>query len=256
MRPLEGQSAIVTGGGSGIGLAIAEALAIDGATVAVADLDGERAAAAAAGIEAEGGHAVGVRADVTSADDVEALVGAVADRQGRLDVLVNNAGYCQVKPFLELTEDDVRRMWEVHALGTFLVSRAALPHMVARRYGRIVNVVSGASGYGASTRTSHYQAAKSAQTSFARSMALSFAGDGITVNCVSPGLVVTPLWDRLDADYREAYGKSAADEIDERLADRASFPLGRPVEPDEVARVVCFLAAPASAAINGEVIGI
>jgi NAD(P)-dependent dehydrogenase (short-subunit alcohol dehydrogenase family) len=250
---LDGQAAIVTGAGSGIGKAIAAALAAEGATVAVADLDGDRAAEAAAEI---GERAHSVRADVTSAEEVDALVREVVARHGRIDVLVNNAGYCQVKPFLELTEDEVRRMWEVHALGTFLCSRAALPHMLARRYGRILNVVSGDGGYGASPWTSHYQAAKSAQTSLGRSMAAAFGAEGVTVNCVSPGLVVTPLWDGIDADYRATFGRTAAQEIEERLADRQSYPLGRAVEPAEVARLVVFLALPESAALNGEVINL
>jgi NAD(P)-dependent dehydrogenase (short-subunit alcohol dehydrogenase family) len=253
---LGGQAAVVTGAASGIGRAIAEALAAEGAAVAVCDRDGGLATEVAAGIEAAGGHAAAVEADVTRADEVEALVRGVVERHGRLDVLVNSAGYCQVKPFLDLTEEDMRRMWEVHALGTFLCSRAALPAMLERRYGRIVNVVSGPNGYGVSPWTTHYQAAKSAQTSVGRSLAAAFGAEGLTVNCVSPGLVVTPLWDRLDADYRATFGRTAAEEIDQRLSDRESFPLGRPVEPAEVARVVTFLALPESGAINGEVINL
>jgi NAD(P)-dependent dehydrogenase (short-subunit alcohol dehydrogenase family) len=237
---LAGQVAVVTGGASGIGRAIAAGLTEAGAVVVVADL-------AATGPE-------GARTDVSDAEEVDRLVRDVLERHGRVDVLVNCAGICSVRPFLELTEEDLRRMWEVHALGTFLCSRAVVPAMRERGYGRIVNIVSGPAGYGASPWTAHYQAAKSAQTSLSRSMALALGADGITVNCVSPGLVVTALWDGLDEDYRRTFGHGADEEIARRVADAGSYPLGRAVEPEEVARVVVFLALPASAAITGEVI--
>jgi NAD(P)-dependent dehydrogenase (short-subunit alcohol dehydrogenase family) len=248
--------AIVTGGGSGIGRATAGALAREGAVVVVADRDHGAAQAVAAGIETGGGRAEAARADVASAADVEALVGGAHERHGRLDVLVNSAGTCRLRPVLELTAGEVRGMWEVHALGSFLCAQAAARVMAPRRFGRIVSVVSGPGGYGASATTAHYQAAKSAQTSFARSMALALAADGITVNCVSPGLVVTALWDGLDEDYRRTYGRSSAAEIEARLQDRESYPLGRAVEPEEVAHAIVFLALPESAAVNGEVLNL
>jgi NAD(P)-dependent dehydrogenase (short-subunit alcohol dehydrogenase family) len=250
------QVAIVTGAASGIGRAVAQALARDGAAVVGADLDLDGARETAAAIESADGRAEAVRADVTSASDVAALVEGVVDRYGRLDVLVNNAGTCQVKPLMDLSDDDVRRMWDVHALGSFRCAQAAARAMLPRGHGRIVNVVSGPGGYGASATTAHYQAAKSAQTSFARSMALALGAEGITVNCVSPGLVLTALWDKLDDDLRSTLGKSASDAIAERLEDRESFPLGRPVSADEVADAIVFLALPGSGAINGEVINL
>jgi NAD(P)-dependent dehydrogenase (short-subunit alcohol dehydrogenase family) len=253
LRGLDGRVAIVTGGGSGIGRAIALRLAAEGATVVIGDVDeaGAAESAALAGVRV---HAV--RADVTEADDVAALVDGTAERLGRLDVLVNNAGICRVAPLASLTASDLEEMWRVHTLGTFLCSQAAARHMAAAGFGRIVNVVSGPGGYGASATTAHYQAAKSAQTSLGRSMALAFAANGITVNSVSPGTVVTPLWDRMDADYRRHLGRSAEEEIAARLADRSSFPLGRAPTPDEVADLVVFLALPTSGAITGAVVDI
>jgi 3-oxoacyl-[acyl-carrier protein] reductase len=253
MSRLDGRIALVVGGAGGIGASVAHALAVERAVVAVADLDDAAAAAVAAELPSSAGPHEGAGLDVTDADAVDALVDELVERHGRLDVLVCSAGGCRVRPILELDPDDVRAMWEVHALGTFLCIRAAARHMRAQRYGRVVAVVSGPGGYGSSVLTGHYQAAKSAQTSIARSMALELGPDGVTVNCVSPGLVETGLWERLDADYR-ALGTSAQAVIEDRLADRTSYPLGRSVRPDEVAHLVVFLALAESGAINGEVI--
>jgi NAD(P)-dependent dehydrogenase (short-subunit alcohol dehydrogenase family) len=256
MSRLQDRVAIVTGGGSGIGRAIALRLAAEGAIAVIGDIDEAGAAETAALVEADGGRAHSLRADITDAADVAALVDATAERLGRLDVLVNNAGICQVKPFAALSAEDLEGMWRVHALGTFLCSQAAARHMAAARFGRIVNIVSGLHGYGASPFTAHYQAAKSAQTGLGRSMALAFAAGGITVNSVSPSTVDTPLWAGLDADYREHLGRSAQDEIAARLSDPSSFPLGRGPTPEEIADLVVFLALPASGAITGAVIDV
>jgi NAD(P)-dependent dehydrogenase (short-subunit alcohol dehydrogenase family) len=199
---------------------------------------------------------MGLRVDVREAREVEHAVDAVLGRHGRLDVLVNNAGYCRVRPLLELTVDEVTDMWRVHALGTLLCSQAAARPMIQAGFGRIVNITSGPGGYGASATTSHYQAAKSAQTSFGRSLALALGPHGVTVNSVSPGTVATPLWERMDADLRAAVGRGAEDELAARAADPSSHPLGRLPSVEEVARVVLFLALPASGAITGEVLAL
>jgi 2-hydroxycyclohexanecarboxyl-CoA dehydrogenase len=254
MARLDGQTAIVTGAGSGIGLAIAHALAREGATVVVNDLVGERAETACRAIADAGGRAVAVAGDVADAEDAARLVAEAHRLRDRIDVLVNNAGMCSFRAFLEVGPDELAEMWRVHALGTFLVSQAAARHMVERRYGRIVSIVSG-DGFGASPLTSHYQAAKAAQTSLTRSMALALGRHGVTANCVSPALVETPLWEGLDEDLRRELGRSTREEIAARLADVGSMPVGRTTTPEEVAELVLFLVLPATATVTGRVIG-
>jgi meso-butanediol dehydrogenase/(S,S)-butanediol dehydrogenase/diacetyl reductase len=251
-RALEGRVAIVTGGGSGIGRAVAHGLADAGAWVVVADLDDRAAALVAAGLPA----AEARRTDVREPADVDALVQATLEQHERIDVLVNNAGYCRVRPLLELSPDEVADMWRVHALGTLLCSQAVAPAMIAAGFGRIVNITSGPGGYGASATTAHYQAAKSAQTSFGRSLALALGPHGITVNSISPGTVATPLWDRMDADLRATTGRGSDEELAARAADPTGYPGGRLPEPADVARLVVFLADPASSAITGEVVAL
>jgi NAD(P)-dependent dehydrogenase (short-subunit alcohol dehydrogenase family) len=244
--------AIVTGGASGIGRAIALSLAAEGAAVVIGDLDEAGARRVADEITSGGGRADAIRTDVGRAEDAQALVEHAVARFGQLDILVNSAGYCQVRSILEITPDEFDRMYAVHARGTFLCSQAAVRAMLPRRHGRIVNIVSGG-GQGASPWTSHYQSAKAAQASIGRAMALAFGEHGITVNSVSPGLVVTPLWRALEPDYQHARGKSAEQEIADRLAQN---PLHRPIEPEEIARVVVFLVADESAAITGQVVNV
>ena len=125
----------------------------------------------------------------------------------------------------------------------------------AHRDGRIVSIVSG-DGFGASAFTFHYQAAKAAQTSLTRSMALAFGRHGVTANCVSPALVETPLWEGLDDDLRREVGRTAREEIAARVADPIGMPLGRTTTPEEVAELVLFLALPATATVTGRVIGV
>jgi NAD(P)-dependent dehydrogenase (short-subunit alcohol dehydrogenase family) len=248
--PLTGQAAIVTGGASGIGRAIVAALAEAGAAVVVADLAADAATAVAAELPAGEAFAL----DVRDAARIDALVARTLQRFGRVDVAVNCAGHCTLRPVLEVTAQEAEDLWRVHALGTLLVCQAAARPMCAAGYGRIVNVVSGPGGYGASTTTAHYQAAKSAQTSFTRSLALALGPQGVTVNAISPGTVATPLWDGLDAALRDQ-GRSSAEVLAERAADPGT-PLGRLPTTAEVADLVRFLVLPSSGAITGEVVSL
>jgi NAD(P)-dependent dehydrogenase (short-subunit alcohol dehydrogenase family) len=251
---LAGQVAVVTGAASGIGKAIAHSLAAEGAAVMIGDIDEPGAARVADAIEQTGQRAQAVRTDVSRPADADALVTAAVESFGRLDVLVNNAGVCLVKPFLETTCDDLDHMHAVHARGTFACTLAAARAMLPRRYGRIVNVVSGgAVGAGGTDYSTAYQAAKASQGSITRASAIALAPHGITVNAVCPGTVETPLWESIDAGLRAVTGHSAADVLADRAANTA---IGRNVEASEVAGVVVFLALPDSSAINGQVIGV
>jgi NAD(P)-dependent dehydrogenase (short-subunit alcohol dehydrogenase family) len=247
----EQRVAIVTGSGSGIGRAIALHLSSLGYRIVVQDLSAQRAQESCDLIAAEGGTAISVVGDVTSQADVERTVSDAIAKWGRIDVQVNNAGFCQIKTFMDITLDEIKKMFDVHVFGTFLFTKAVVPHMQAQKYGRIINIVS-AMGNGGSEFTSHYQAAKSAQQSLTRSSAISFIKDGITTNSVSPSTVETNLFHENDENFKKYLGHGAEDELKRRAAGIKQAP----VEPIDIARAVGFFASPDSHHINGQVIGI
>lgn len=246
-----GSVAIVTGSGSGIGRAIALHLASLGHQIVVHDLSPARAQETCDLISAQNGTCISAIGDVTVPADVTRTISETISKWGRIDILVNNAGYCQVKPFMEISLEEIKQMFSVHVFGTFLFAQAVIPHMQAKKYGRIVNVVS-AMGNGGSQFTSHYQAAKSAQQSLTRSLAISFVGDGITTNAVSPTTVETNLFHENDSNFRQFVGHSAEDELKRRAAALKTIP----VEAIDIARAVAFLIDSDSHHINGQVISI
>lgn len=246
-----GSVAIVTGSGSGIGRAIALHLASLGHRIVVHDLSPARAQETCDLISAQNGTSISVIGDVTVPADVARTVSAALSKWGQIDILVNNAGYCQVKPFMEISLEEIKQIFNVHVFGTFLFAQRVIPHMQAKKYGRIINVVS-AMGNGGSQFTSHYQAAKSAQQSLTRSLAISFVGDGITTNAVSPTTVETNLFHENDSNFRQFVGHSAEDELKRRAAALKTIP----VEAIDIARAVAFLIDPDSHHINGQVISI
>jgi acetoacetyl-CoA reductase len=238
MADMSGQVALVTGGGRGIGLAISERLANRGVTVAVGYSRGKDSAQRFLddhpGASAHQGN-------VGSNEDCERVISEVIDQHGHLDVLVNNAGITIDKTVRKMTPQDWDHVVNVNLSGAFYLSRAVLQQMLDRGYGRIVNISSviGSSG---NIGQANYAAAKSGLFGLTMSLALETARKGITVNSVTPGFVSTDMTAALSS------------EILEKVA--ASIPVGRLGEPDEIARMVEFLADPDSGYITGQVFGV
>jgi NAD(P)-dependent dehydrogenase (short-subunit alcohol dehydrogenase family) len=238
---MDGAVAVVTGGARGIGRATALALAVAGAVTVVADLDAEASAEAVAEIGALGGRAWAHAADVTREDSVDALFAAAAEREGRVDILINNAGIAIRRPAVDLSLDDWDKVVAVNITGMFLCARSAARYMIARGAGgAVVNVASimGLSGGGLYPNIS-YQTSKGAVVNMTRALAIEWAPHGIRVNAVAPTYVHT----RLIAPLLESA------ELTARIL--AMTPLGRLAEPEDVAAAIAFLASPAAGMITG-----
>jgi 2-keto-3-deoxy-L-fuconate dehydrogenase len=235
---LAGKTAVVTGAGSGIGAAIAERFAIEGARVIVADLDLEAATTVAKGI---GADARSVEVDVANEESVAALVAATAD-DGPVDVLVNVAGIGSTTSVRETTVETWDAVMAVNARGTFLCCKHFVPGMVERRRGAIVNIASVAGLVGLRRRAA-YSAAKGAVIAFTRALAVEHVGDGVRVNCICPGTVETPWVRRLVED--------AGESLDEL---RARQPMGRLGTAAEVADAAAYLAGDQASFATGSLL--
>jgi NAD(P)-dependent dehydrogenase (short-subunit alcohol dehydrogenase family) len=234
----EGRVAIVTGAGQGIGRAIAERFATDGAAVVVADLNADTAADVVRAIEATGGRAMAIRVDVTNPADTERLAGEAQDRFGGVDVLVNNAGILRSTRAADVTPEEWHLVIDANLTGSFLCARAAYPGLRASGHGRIVNVASMAGRATSTLGGVHYTTAKAGVLGLTRHLAREWARDGITVNAISPGIVDTPMVRGSTDDAR----------MTQVLA---SIPLGRLAEPAEIAALIAFLASDEAAYITG-----
>ena len=237
MFSIEGHTAIVTGGASGIGLATARALAGLGANVVVADIDEEAGARVAGELANGGAGARFVRADVAAASDVDALVEAATGRFGSLEILMHFAGIGMERHALRTTREDWDRILAVNLTGTFLVMQAAGAVMVEAGYGRIVSMASAAGERGGTGRTA-YGASKGGVAAMTRVMAMEWARHGVTVNTLAPGAIDTALVKKMhDAETRRAYLQA--------------IPMGRYGEPEEVAAAAVSLALPGSSYVTG-----
>jgi 3-oxoacyl-[acyl-carrier protein] reductase len=241
---LEGRVAVITGAGRGLGAAIADELAAQGASVVIADRDGELARATAEGLRAAGRVATPLVADVSDAEQVEGLFDAVAAEHGRVDILVNNAGVGAVGPSEELAFDVWSRTLAINLTGTFLCAQAAARHMLPAGRGVIVNIGSLFAAAGMPLRAA-YAASKHGVVGLTKVLATEWASRGLRVVAVDPAYVRTALD---DADQREG-GYTEGD-----IARRT--PMGRYAEPAEVARVVAFLASDAASFVTGSEVAV
>lgn len=239
---LEGRRILITGGAAGIGFTTAQQCGAEGASVALIDVDGGKAEQSAAALSREGIKAFGAGADVTDFAQVSRAVEGAERALGPLDGLFNNAGIAGFGSVHEATLESFNRVMAVNVTGTFLVSKAVLPGMMARKRGAIVNVGSVAGLVGIGTMAA-YCAAKGAIVNLTRQMAADYAKLGIRVNCVCPGTVAST-----------AMGQSllGSDQSPEAMAKRlAKYPAGRFGNPDEIAQAVLFLLSDQASYVNG-----
>ena len=241
MRGLKDRIAFVTGGARGIGRAISERLAREGTRVAIADIDAAGAHRAAAEI---GAGAVGFELDVTDSASVRAAVGAAIAHFGRIDALINNAGWDKVEPFIKASEETWDKVLAINLRGPIAVTRAVLDGMIERRAGWIVSISSDAGRLGSSGEVV-YSAAKAGVIGFSKALAREVARHGIHVNVVCPGPTNTPLLAQVGADNPNLVQALAK-----------AVPFRRIGEPDDIAGAVAFLISDDAAFITGQTISV
>jgi 3-oxoacyl-[acyl-carrier protein] reductase len=244
---IEGRACVVTGASRGIGLATAKALTAEGARVLLVARSEEALSDAVEGV---GGEAAGLPVDVTSVDAAGVIVEECTRRFGCVDVLVNNAGTSRGRALEELTDEEWDEQWDLHVMASMRLMRAAIPGMVERGWGRVVNVGS-SSGKRPSLSNAAYSVSKAAQLALSRVFADTYADKGVLVNAVAPGPVETPLWmaDGGLADQAAERGGVTREEALE--AARGKIPIGRFGRDDEIAAVIAFLCSERASDVVG-----
>lgn len=236
---LSGKTALVTGGGQGIGREIALALATDGADVAVCDVNIEAAQKTAADIEGKGRKSLAVKANVAASAEVASMVDQVAERFGRIDILVNNAGITRDGLILRMKEEDWDLVLDINLKGAFNCTKAVLKYMTKQRGGTIINIASIVGAMG-NAGQANYVASKAGMIGLTKTIAREYANRGITANAVAPGFIDTAMTQALPENVRQELAKQ--------------IPMGKLGTPEDVANAVRFLASPWASYITGQVI--
>jgi NAD(P)-dependent dehydrogenase (short-subunit alcohol dehydrogenase family) len=252
--------AIVTGGATGIGRAIASKLGGQGASVVIADLNADAAQKTASELAASGIKAAAATTDVTGRAATDRMAETAVSRFGKIDILVNNAGIAGAPGWnvrSESTEDDWVKTYQVNVLGVANATNSVAPHMKAARYGKIVNISSIAGREGRPSLP-HYSASKAAVISYTQSMANELAKFNINVNAICPGLLWTPMWEQVGGRYARdnpAYrGLGPRQVFDQMIAER--IPLGREQTPDDIGEAAAFLASEDAKNITGQALNV
>ena len=251
---LEGKTALVTGAVGAIGRGIAEGFCQSGARVFITDLEASAVEKTAQEITAAGGSCSGMAADVTVADQVQKVVAAASDALGgRIDILVNVAGIVAQGKVEDISEEDWDRVFAVNCKGTFLFTKYVVPLMKTHQYGKIVNF-SSKSGKTGSALMSHYSAAKAAVIGFTQALAYELADDGVSVNCLCPGITEgTGVWDKVSASYTQNLNLPIGEVVKKFTA---KVPLKRLARVEDVAAVTLFLASAGADYMTGQAINV
>ncbi|HKB25082.1 MAG TPA: SDR family NAD(P)-dependent oxidoreductase [Methylomirabilota bacterium] len=249
---LQGQVAIVTGAGRGIGRATALELARLGADVVVAELDKAGAERTAAEVKSLGRRALALPTDVTRRADLQTMADRTLAELGRIDVLVNNAGIYRAAAPLDVTEEHWDAIMSINARAVFFACQAVLPAMVKQKRGAIVSLASMAGKIG-NRNNLPYNASKAAVISITKSLALAHAKDGIRVNCVCPGFVETDMWALVAREQGALMGMTPEEFTRQRAA---QVPLGRMERPEDVAGVIAFLAGSRAGYMTGQALSV
>jgi|YNPBryulayer2012_1023412.scaffolds.fasta_scaffold04292_2 Dehydrogenases with different specificities (related to short-chain alcohol dehydrogenases) len=243
MFRLDGKVALITGGSSGIGRAIAELFAEVGARVAIVSRRLSAGQETVAHLTLMGGQAIHIQADVTQEEDVKRSLAATLERYGRLDIVVNNAGINRRVSLEATTDDDWQMTFDVNVRGAFLYAKHAIPHFQAQRQGCIINIAGLLGVKGGAGASPAFAASKGALVTLTKSLAVRYGRDGIRVNCISPGFVPTEGNRQLIDD--------APDPVARRREFEAGYPLGRLGRPEDVAYAALYLASGEAGWVTG-----
>lgn len=239
---MKNKTVIITGASGGIGIKLADAFARKGYNIAASYFsNGDKLKFLCEELTANGFSAVTFKTDVSKSNEADFLVKSAFDMFGSADILINNAGIAQQKLFTDITDDDFTRMFDINVRGVFNCCRAALPYMIHKKHGRIINISSMWGVCGASCEV-HYSASKAAVIGMTKALAKEVGPSGITVNCIAPGLIDTPMNANLS--------KETINELCEET------PVGRIGTPEDVANAALFLASDSSSFITGQVLGV